>query len=177
MKQEITLLITIILIMVLLAAYAYVYLLSGDKKTYEKIVKSFYSFRKKLLIFLLIMAVPITYLTLIDYPISNQKTTIKDAQIINAKGFQWYWQIDQTTIIANLPVEFRISSGDVTHGFGIYDESLTLLTQTQAMPGYVNKLIYTFTDPGEYKVMCMEYCGLAHHDMVISLNVIPQGAQ
>jgi heme/copper-type cytochrome/quinol oxidase subunit 2 len=30
-------------------------------------------------------------------------------------------------------------------------------------PGLV--LRYTFTEPGVYQVLCLEYCGLAHHEM------------
>jgi cytochrome c oxidase subunit 2 len=66
-----------------------------------------------------------------------------------------------------------VTSRDVNHGFGIYDASLKLLTQIQAMPGYVNKVHYTFTRPGKYRVMCMEYCGLIHHDMIAELTITP----
>jgi len=62
-------------------------------------------------------------------------------------------------------VEFRVTSVDVTHGFGIYDSTGRLLTQTQAMPGYVNRLRYRFEKPGEYTVLCIELCGMAHHSM------------
>jgi len=39
------------------------------------------------------------------------------------------------------------------------------------MPGYVNRLGYTFTETGEYEVLCLEYCGLAHHAMVAKIIV------
>src|SRR5574341_122149 len=61
----------------------------------------------------------------------------------------------------NEVVEFRVTSWDVNHGFAIY-EGRDLLAQVQAMPGYVNRLRWKFDKPGEYQVLCAEYCGAAH---------------
>lgn len=106
--------------------------------------------------------------------------------IVSAVGYTWYWQLTPTSDKAkrlkkgahgelilplDKPVQFNVTSNDVNHGFGIYNTKGVLLTQTQAMPGYVNKLIYTFTKPGVYTVLCMEYCGLAHHTMLTSFKV------
>lgn len=71
----------------------------------------------------------------------------------------------------NEVVEFRVTSMDVNHGFAIYDDTHRLITQTQAMPGYVNRLRYKFDRPGKYDILCLEYCGLAHHGMRSSFNV------
>ncbi len=72
---------------------------------------------------------------------------------------------------ANELVEFRVTSLDVNHGFAIYDESNRLITQTQAMPGYVNRLRYKFNEPGTYNILCLEYCGMAHQIMRSSFTV------
>ncbi len=69
---------------------------------------------------------------------------------------------------------FNVSAADVTHGLGVYDENLRLLGQTQAMPGYENSLKITFDQPGKYKLMCMEYCGLVHHAMISDFTVAGQ---
>ncbi len=69
------------------------------------------------------------------------------------------------------PVEFRVTAGDVNHGMGVYDETLRLLVQVQAMPGFTNRLVYTFAEPGTYRLLCLEYCGLAHHGMIAELKV------
>ncbi len=37
-------------------------------------------------------------------------------------------------------VEFRVTSLDVNHGMAIFDPDGKLVGQTQAMPGYVNRL-------------------------------------
>lgn len=66
---------------------------------------------------------------------------------------------------------FRGTRSDVNHGFGICDAAGTLVAQTQAMPGYVNRLTHVFAVPGTYQVLCLEYCGLVHHNMIAEINV------
>ena len=65
----------------------------------------------------------------------------------------------------NKVVEFRITSSDVNHGFAIYNQYAELITQTQAMPGYVNKLRWKFDKPGVYNILCLEFCGAGHPSM------------
>lgn len=73
-------------------------------------------------------------------------------------------------------VEYRVSSADVTHGFGIYTPAGDLLSQVQAMPGYVNRLRLRFPSAGSYPVLCLEYCGVAHHVMQATVEVSPATA-
>lgn len=68
-------------------------------------------------------------------------------------------------------VEFRVTSLDVNHGFGLYDPERRVLAQTQAMPGYVNRLQADLPVAGEYKVFCLEYCALGHHRMRARVEV------
>lgn len=69
------------------------------------------------------------------------------------------------------PIEFRVTSSDVNHAFGIYDKNFRLITQVQAMPGYVNRLRWQFEDTGTYHVLCLEYCGSMHAFMRSSFKV------
>ncbi len=66
---------------------------------------------------------------------------------------------------AGAVVEFRVRTLDVNHAFGVYTPDGRVLAQTQAMPGYVNRLRVRFDEPGTYHVLCLEYCGLGHHAM------------
>ncbi|AUQ55106.1 cupredoxin domain-containing protein [Phaeobacter inhibens] len=95
-----------------------------------------------------------------------------DALEVSVSGGQWWWDIDTTEIPVGKPVNFNVTTEDVTHGMGIYDSELTLLTQVQAIPGYTTKVTYTFTEPGSYQLLCMEFCGVAHHDMVNEFEVV-----
>ncbi len=97
---------------------------------------------------------------------------------VDVTGHMWSWELhlaDDPSAPLVLPrgklIEFAVSSGDVNHGFGIYDDQGRLLGQTQAMPGYVNRLRMVFDEPGAYHVLCLEYCGLMHHNMLTEFNV------
>ena len=84
---------------------------------------------------------------------------------VNATGEQWSWEIDTRKVPVGKKVVFNLHAKDVNHGFGVIDQSGRLLFQMQAMPGYINKVTYVFDEPGQYKVMCLEFCGVGHHDM------------
>ena len=97
--------------------------------------------------------------------------------------WMWTWRFDtitgegvraeptSLTVPVGKIIEFDVTSGDVNHGFGIYDDDGHLLAQTQAMPGYTNRLRYRFEKAGVYHVLCMEYCGFAHHLMTTTIHV------
>jgi hypothetical protein len=53
----------------------------------------------------------------------------------------------------------------------LYDEQRQMLTQIQAMPGFVNKVRHRFTVPGNHQSLCLEYGGLAPHGMVAAFTV------
>jgi cytochrome c oxidase subunit 2 len=62
---------------------------------------------------------------------------------------------------AGVPVTFRITSPDVIHGFEIVGTNVN----TMVIPGYVSQLTVSFPRPGEYLLVCHEFCGLNHHLM------------
>ena len=74
---------------------------------------------------------------------------------------------DPIEVPANVPVTFRLTSGDVIHGFGIVGTNANAM----AIPGYVSQFTVTFSKPGQYTIACNEYCGLMHHAMVGKLVV------
>lgn len=99
-------------------------------------------------------------------------TTLGAPQVtVEVTSLQWAWVLSQNEVPAGVPVEFAVTAQDVNHGFGVYSPDGQLLTQVQAMPGYTNRLIYVFQQPGTYTIRCLEYCGLAHHAMVTQLTV------
>lgn len=85
---------------------------------------------------------------------------------------QWYWQLSRKQVEAGVPVEFRVTSADVNHGFAIYAPDDRIVIQTQAMPGFTNKMLHTFRQPGTYRILCLEYCGLDHHGMMTEIKVV-----
>lgn len=121
---------------------------------------------------LLILFVGGSYATLHNFPIPQQHTPLGIHQVVDAAGQQWSWAMKPDTVRAGTPVEFRVTSADVNHGFAIYAPNGLIATQTQAMPGFTNKLVHTFTEPGTYTVMCLEYCGIGHAPMTAELKVV-----
>ena len=102
-------------------------------------------------------------------------------RIVHAVGKQYAWSLTEqpgptlTTwdrdfsptvrVPAATPIEFRVTTLDVNHGFSLYSPDGRLVAQTQAMPGYMNRLRVTFDQPGTYTVLCLEFCGMSHHRM------------
>jgi cytochrome c oxidase subunit 2 len=61
---------------------------------------------------------------------------------------------------ADRPVTFRLTSPDLIHGFQIVGTNANALV----VPGYVTQFTTTFA-PGDYLIVCNEFCGLGHHVM------------
>lgn len=119
-------------------------------------------------------------MTLPNNPYDLQAETADEIVYTTARQFSFLYSrepvasVEDLETVATLPVlevpagtlvEFRVTTLDATHGFGVYDLNGAVIGQTQAMPGYVNRLRIRFDEPGTYPVLCMEYCGVAHHIM------------
>lgn len=74
------------------------------------------------------------------------------------------WEFDPGEIVINQgsTVDFYLTSKDVVHGFNIERKAVNLM----AVPGAVNKISITFNDPGTYRIVCHEYCGIGHQGMM-----------
>jgi len=128
------------------------------------------SWRSRLIWVLTIAGVVISVASLREWP--HAIASHEEAVVVNVTGGLWWWEIDAEEIPAGKPVVFHVTSEDVNHGMGVYDSELRLLFQTQGMPGYVNKVSYTFDEPGTYRVLCLEFCGLSHHEMADEFEVV-----
>lgn len=116
-----------------------------------------------------------SWATLHKFPIPLQNTPLAADVVVDVEGRMWSWDIAPAQAQVGQTVEFRVTSVDVNHGFALYGPGGQIVTQTQAMPEYVNKLLYTFEEPGTYVVQCLEYCGLGHALMESSFIVRADG--
>ena len=85
-------------------------------------------------------------------------------------GMTFAWLPAEVTVPASTPVTFHITAIDVQHGFQIVRTN----GQAQIIPGYVSQFTTQFDEPGDYLIVCNEYCGVGHHTMAGKLHVVPK---
>ena len=154
-------------------AFLYVISKSGKPADSVQVQKKASAIRPWWFLALVILGGGVTWASLKQFPIPDQHSQSQSqGQIVNAVARQWSWELSQNQFTTGIPVEFRVTSADVNHGFAIYNPDGRIVTQTQAMPGFTNRLVHTFTQPGKYRVLCLEYCGLAHHNMMVEFDVV-----
>lgn len=140
---------------------------------YGPVIDSAYRLRVWLFAIAILVLVGVNYKTLGELPYINMLPRLPAGAVQTSQvvGEQWAWTIAPDNFKVGQTVEFHVTSKDVNHGFAIYDPEFRIVGQTQAMPGYTNVLRYTFTEPGTYEVMCLEYCGVAHTAMTAEIKV------
>lgn len=117
-----------------------------------------------LLLFLVINVFSIQYIPAVSSAAIAKSTS--DIVEVDVSAVSWNYEISKQEFIAGQSVRFSAQSVDTVHGFAVYHPKGKILFTLMLVPGVgPSSLIYTFTDPGTYKVRCLEYCGAAHHDM------------
>ncbi|MCS7163298.1 MAG: cytochrome C oxidase subunit II [Bacteroidia bacterium] len=77
----------------------------------------------------------------------------------------WRFEPEVVEVPLNTPIDLFLSAADVTHGFYLSWTNTNLM----AIPGLVNAYTLRLEKPGVYPIICHEYCGTAHHNMVAYL--------
>jgi cytochrome c oxidase subunit II len=97
--------------------------------------------------------------------------SVDDRGAVHARiiGMTFAWLPNAFVVPEDTPITFQVTAIDVTHGFQI------VRTNGQAMvvPGYVSQFTTRFNEPGEYLIVCNEYCGVGHHAMAAKMRVVP----
>jgi len=100
----------------------------------------------------------------------------KDAKVIEQgpKRYEIHyvarmWKFDppDVTMPTGSTADVYVASADVTHGLQIIGTNVNL----EVVPGAVNFARVKFDRPGDYLVVCNEYCGLQHHNMAARIHV------
>ena len=73
----------------------------------------------------------------------------------------WAFLPNQITIPRGSTLTMYVTSKDVQHGFIIAETNINMMV----IPGQVSTLTATFDEPGEYTIVCNEYCGVGHQAM------------
>jgi cytochrome c oxidase subunit 2 len=151
----------------------------GDVVPYTDIAPKVSRLRKQLTYSLMVVGIVAIALAWQSMPYAGFRTGVlgEPQQTIPVTGHQWYWTFGEENnpvapeIAVGVPVAFDVTSADVNHGFVIYSPEGRIVTQTQSMPGYTNRLIYSFSESGTYTIRCLELCGVPHDVMTTQLVV------
>lgn len=146
-----------------------------QSSSFDTVTEAAYRLRARLIAASVVAGIAITALTLMPWPHSAGAAEV--TRRIDVKAKQWNWELSDQKVRVGEVIEFRVTSEDVNHGFALYDTNKRIVAQIQAMPGVTNKVRHRFTKPGKYEILCLEYCGLAHHGMVASIDVQPAAVQ
>ena len=178
MYQTIAWYATLFFVFIIALAFSFVYGDSKRLKDYAPIQEKGYKIRKYYFLVLISILGIAAAITLTKMPYHDQKVDASgNGKVVNVNGKQFAWEMSEDTFTVGESVQFRVTSKDVTHGFGIYDPDMKLIGQTQAMPGYTNIEYVTFKKPGTYKILCLEYCSTGHHLMMKDIVVKPKGGK
>lgn len=82
----------------------------------------------------------------------------------------WAFVPNEIEIPAGSSVTFYLTSPDLQHGFMIERTNVNVMV----VPGQVSKVSARFDEPGEYRFVCHEYCGIGHHLMSGKVIVTPK---
>ena len=124
---------------------------------------------------ILVVLLVLTFQTLRDVD-PNRPTDLT----VRVVGKQWLWEIQypehnisligEMWVPVNTDVRVEITSEDVIHSFWIPQ----LGGKTDAIPGYLQVGWFKADRVGTFRGQCAEYCGLAHYNMPIKVNVVDQ---
>lgn len=102
----------------------------------------------------------------------------QDIRDVRVKAESWSYELSEQEFEAGDTVRFTANSVDTVHGFAVYHPGGNVLFTMMLIPGVTpSSLVHTFDDPGTYKVRCLEYCGISHHEMNDEIIVRPRGSQ
>jgi len=65
-------------------------------------------------------------------------------------------------------VHFQVTTKDVLHGFEIAGTNINMMLE----PGYISTYTNTFKNAGTFTLLCNEYCGVGHHMMYATIEVV-----
>jgi cytochrome c oxidase subunit 2 len=104
------------------------------------------------------------------------------ALTIEVIGHMWWWEVrypdhevttaNEIYIPAGQPVNFRLTTNDVIHSFWVPE----LNGKIDMIPGKTNTLWLQAAEPGIYRGLCTEFCGLQHAKMQYLVIAVPPNA-
>lgn len=168
--QHRALITTLVLSSIVILFFAYVALVASRRDIpKDRVATRGYRLRKWWGIALVSVLTTAGVLSFLNMPYPDASDTTKRTSMkITAMQYAF---IPSPASIPTGPARIEVSAADVNHGVGIYTPDGKMMAQVQAMPGKINVLETDFKKPGTYHLLCMEYCGIGHHQMVGAITV------
>jgi cytochrome c oxidase subunit 2 len=82
-------------------------------------------------------------------------------------AYAFGYEPQKMEVPAGSKVDFIMTSSDVVHGFSIVGTNVNMMV----VPGEISQIVHTFDKPGEYLILCNEYCGTGHEYMKTTIVV------
>jgi cytochrome c oxidase subunit 2 len=128
-----------------------------------------------LLMPLVVVAVVLGFTLVAMARLANQPR--EDELIVEVDGHQWWWEVrypdfgvvtaNEIHLPAGRPILLRLRSVDVIHSFWIP----ALAGKMDLLPDKTNTMSFSATEPGIYRGVCAEFCGLQHAKMRLTALV------
>jgi len=80
---------------------------------------------------------------------------------VRLTGQIWSFAPNEIRVPAGSTVHFWATSKDLVHGLFVPRHNVNVML----LPGQIAHAQARFDTPGEYPIICHEYCGVAHHTM------------
>lgn len=97
-----------------------------------------------------------------QYAQSGLKKLDANTYQVNVVASMWNYDPGEIIVPEGSSVDFFLTSKDVVHGFDIEKKGVNLM----AVPGAVNKTTIEFDEAGTYRIVCHEFCGAGHQNMM-----------
>ena len=162
-SQTVVALVLLGIALVLAAVFWIIAVNAGREVPQERVQAVGYALRRRWVAFLAVLLVVVVGAAWATFPYARGSAAGRT--VVHVTAGQFFWSFSPSQVPAGSSVRFLVTSRDVNHGFGLYTPGGVLIAEIQAMPGYTNPLDVTINRPGRYRVLCLEYCGLAHHTM------------
>ncbi len=106
--------------------------------------------------------------------VEAKAATSGDVKNVKVTARSWFFEFSEHEFEVGETVRFLAESADTVHSFALYHPEGNLLFTMMLVPGAGTEsaIVHTFTEPGEYTIRCLEYCGLSHHSMKNKLTVL-----
>ncbi len=128
----------------------------------------FYAF-VSLLIVLGVSLHIITYNTIPWAPMDLNRAEIKADKVfdISIANHQFKLPSEKLRIKLNDKVLFKVTSNDLTYGFGLFRQDHSMVFQMQVVPGHMNDILWQFDKPGVFTIRSTEYSGPKGDQMIL----------